>query len=148
MTSFEELGETDATRAALERLRAATGSVGGPMERHCLRTRLIAARLAQQRAWRIDEELLTVAAILHDAGLYPALSRGGVYTADGAAAARELLADLGWEAERIERCADAIDHHHELRGRLELGPEVEALRLADLIDVSGGVIAFGVDRGW
>jgi hypothetical protein len=50
-------------------------------------------KLARRRGWVIDGEVLTVAALLHDVGLYPSVSRGGVYTADGAAAAH-ATADL------------------------------------------------------
>jgi hypothetical protein len=148
MENFDQLAVTAAEQEALARLRSATGMREGPMELHCLRTRHIAARLAAQRSWPIDGEVLTVAAILHDAGLYPGISRGGVYTADGAAVARELLAAHGWSADRIELCAQAIDRHHELRNQRSRGAEVEALRLADLVELSGGLLTFGLARGW
>lgn len=148
MDSFDQLAITGAERDALARLRSATGGADRPMERHCLRCRRIAAELAGRRGWVIDGEVLTVAAILHDAGLYPDVSTGGVYTADGAALARRILADHGWSEQRIELCAAAIDRHHELRPQLRRGPEVEALRLADLVDVSNGLIRFGLDRAW
>jgi hypothetical protein len=148
MESFEQLARTGAERDALERLRAATRSIDGPMERHCLRARHIAARIAGARGWAIDPEVLTVAAILHDIGLYPEVSRGGVYTADGAALAREMLPAHGWDDERIERCVLAIDRHHELRPQLAHGGEVEALRLADLVELSGGLLSFGAGRAW
>ena len=77
------------------------------MERHCLRVHHIAVRLADQRGWAGDSEVIVVAAILHDVGLYPSASRGGVYTADGAEFARELLHRHGWEEDRVERCAVA-----------------------------------------
>ena len=67
----------------------------------------------------IDGEVLTVAAILHDIGLYPSVGDGGVYTRDGADLARAMLPRHGWSAARIERCADAIDRHHELRNQLQ-----------------------------
>jgi hypothetical protein len=118
------------------------------MERHCLRCRHVGAELARRRGWVIDGEVLTVASILHDIGLYPGASRGGVYTADGAALAREILPGHGWSAERVELCAEAIDRHHDLRPQRARGVEVEALRLADLIDLSGGLIALGIDRRW
>lgn len=146
--NFDQLAVTPAERDALDRLRTATGQNDGPMERHCLRARHIAAEIASRRGWQIDGEVLTVAAILHDIGLYPDVSRGGVYTADGAALARELLPAYGWSPERIERCAVAIDHHHEVRNQLARGPEVEALRLADLVELSGGLLTFGLDRAW
>jgi HD domain-containing protein len=145
---FDALAGTPATREALERLRAATLTSNGPMERHCLRCRHIAAEIGRRRGWAIDGELLTVAAILHDIGLYPAASRGGVYTADGAALAREILAQAGWEAARIERCAVAIDCHHDVRPQLSKGAEVEALRLADRVEITGGLLTAGLDRRW
>jgi putative nucleotidyltransferase with HDIG domain len=148
MDDFNALANTDAARDALGQLRAATGSESGPMERHCLRCRHIAAKIAEQRGWSVDEELLTVAAILHDIGLYPDASRGGVYTADGAALARELLAAQGWEARRIERCASAIDCHHDVRSQLRNGGEAEALRLADRVELSAGLLRAGLDRRW
>lgn len=148
MDDFDVLADTDASREALAHLRAATGGAHGPMERHCLRCRHIASQIATDRGWSVDQELLTIASILHDIGLYPKASRGGVYTADGAALARELLAGHGWEERRIERCADAIDRHHDLRSQLERGPEAEALRLADRVELSGGLLAAGIDREW
>jgi HD superfamily phosphodiesterase len=145
---FDSLAVTEPEREALSRLRSATGAIGGPMERHCLRCRHIAAELAGRRGWIIDGEVLTVAAILHDIGLYPGVASGGVYTADGATLARALLRPRGWSADRIELCSQAIDRHHELRPQRARGAEVEALRLADLIDVSGGRLRFGLDRAW
>jgi putative nucleotidyltransferase with HDIG domain len=148
MLGFAELAVTPAVSDALGALRVATGQVEGPMERHCLRVRHIAVELARRRAWAIDGEVVTVAAVLHDIGLYPSASRGGVYTEDGAELAREMLRAHSWSAERIRCCAEAIDRHHELRSQLVRGGEVEALRLADLVDLSGGLLTFGLDRGW
>jgi HD superfamily phosphodiesterase len=148
MDDFEKLATTGAERDALARLRSATSVVEGPMERHCLRCRHIAAELAARRGWIIDGEVLTVAALLHDIGLYPGVASGGVYTADGATLARELLPGHGWSPERVELCADAIDRHHDLRRQTAYGVEVEALRLADLIDLSGGLLTFGLGREW
>ncbi len=148
MDDFNTLANTDAARDALARLRAATQSEAGPMELHCLRCRYIAAKIAERRGCSIDEELLTIAAILHDIGLYPLASTRGVYTSDGARLARELLDAHGWEPERIERCANAIDRHHDLRSQLRWGAEAEALRLADRVELSAGVLRAGVDRGW
>jgi HD domain len=145
---FDELAVTPAGRDALGRLRSVARRADGPMERHCLRVRYIAAELAQRRGWAIDAELLTVAAILHDIGLYPGASRGGVYTADGAALAREMLAAHGWSPERAERCAEAIDRHHELRNQRGRGSEVEALRIADRVELGGGLVTGGLDRRW
>lgn len=148
MPRFDDLVSTQAERAALDRLREATGQLDGPMERHCLRCRQIAARIAAARGWVIDGEVLTVASILHDIGLYPPVASDRAYVADGAVLARELLGQCGWTAQRIELCANAIDRHHDVRRQLTYGYEVEALRLADLIDVTGGVFRFGLPREW
>ncbi len=148
VAAADELITTEAENAALERLRAGTGGFDGPMERHCVRCRRIAARIAADRGWVLDGEVLTVAALLHDVGLYPPYATGGVYTADGAALARTLLDELGWSAQRIMLCAEAIDRHHELRSQINLGPEVEALRRADQVDVSGGLIRHRIPRPW
>jgi putative nucleotidyltransferase with HDIG domain len=145
---FDDLAVTPAGRDALGRLRAVAGGADAPMERHCLRVRHIAAELARRRRWDVDDEVLTVAAILHDIGLYPGASRGGVYTSDGAALAREMLGAYGWSDERIECCAEAIDLHHDVRRQLQRCPEVEAIRLADLVELSGGLLSFGLDRHW
>ncbi len=145
---FDELAITAAERDALSRLRTVTEAVGGPMERHSLRCRHIAHELGRRRGWILDGEVLTVAAILHDAGLYPGVASRDAYVADGAALARALLTAHGWSPARIELCAHAIDRHHELRSQGGFGAEVEALRLADLVDVSGGLIRCGLERAW
>ena len=143
MDGFEQLAMSSAESEALERLRGATGGADGPMERHCLRCRQIGAELARRRGWVIDGEVLTVAAILHDIGIYPSVTHGGVYTAEGAELARELLPRHGWSAERVELCAQAIDRHHDVRRQRARGAEVETLRLADLVELSGGLTAAG-----
>ncbi len=147
-STFDELALLPAEQDALSRLRAATGETGGPMERHSLRCRHIAAELAARRSWIVDGEVLTVAAILHDIGLYPGVATADVYVADGAALARAVLEQHGWSPTRIELCAGAIDRHHELRRQRARGVEIEALRLADLVDVSGGLFRFGLEREW
>ena len=50
--------------------------------------------------------------------------------------------------QRTKLCADSIERHHELRSQWELGTEVELMRRADLVDVSNGLVAFGLDRSW
>jgi hypothetical protein len=147
-STFDELAISPAEREALSRLRTATGEIGGPMERHSLRCRHIAAEIASRRSWILDGEVLTVAAILHDVGLYPGVASADAYVADGAALARALLERHGWSPTRINLCAEAIDRHHELRGQRHRGVEIEAVRLADLVDVSGGLLRFGLDREW
>ena len=148
MTSAEDLARTDSELAALERLRDITGETGGPMERHGLRVFLIADRLATARGAKVDREVLLIAGLLHDVGLYDEASHGGVYVREGAEFTAELLRARGWDEERIRLCFDAIERHHEVRSQWDRGAEVELIRRADLIDVSSGLVRFGLSRDW
>ena len=147
-TTGEDSVSTDAERDALAAVRDASGETAGAMERHGLRVFAIACELASVRGLDVDLEVLLVAAYIHDLGLYDSVSRGGVYVKDGADFASELLARHDWSTERTRLCADSIERHHELRSQWVLGTEVELMRRADLVDVSNGVVAFGLDRSW
>ena len=112
----EDLVRSEAEVAALTALREVTGETGGPMERHSMRCFLVAERIAADRGLMVDHEILLVAGLLHDIGLYDGASAGGVYTTDGAHFARHLLEGRpGWDERRLQLCLDAIDRHHEVR---------------------------------
>jgi hypothetical protein len=142
------LVSTAAERAALEALRAACGGADTPLERHGVRLYRICLELAAGRGIEIDAEVLVCAALLHDIGLAPTVTFGGPYVTDGCVFAGRLLEPLGWEARRLALCLEAIERHHELRSQWPRGAEVELLRRADMIDLSAGAIAFGLDRAW
>jgi hypothetical protein len=148
MTQAEDLAHTATEVAALQALRGATGQSGGPMERHGLRVFLIADRMATARELEVDREVLLIAGLLHDVGLYDAASHGGVYVKEGAEFTAEILRDHGWDGGRIRLCFDAIERHHELRSQWDRGAEVELIRRADLVDLSSGLIRFGLSREW
>ena len=148
MTAAEDLVRTEAESAALARLREITGSTGGAMERHGLRVFLIADRLATARDRTVDRELLLIAGLLHDIGLYDAASHGGVYVREGAEFTAELLGEQGWDQDRIRLCFDAIERHHELRSQWDRGAEVELIRRADLVDLTSGLLRFDLSREW
>jgi predicted metal-dependent HD superfamily phosphohydrolase len=139
----DALSASPAARAALEALRAAAGS-HGPMERHCLRQFAIAERLAGDRAF--DRELLLCACWLHDVGLFT--DSRDPYVTEGARLAARVLEPFGWPSERLQRCMDACEQHHAPRSRMAMGLEVELVRQADLVDVTAGLVNFGLDRGW
>jgi len=144
----DALVSTPAERAALDALRDAAGEVNGPMERHGVRIHRIVCEMAGRRGEAIDPEVVAVTAFLHDAGLYDRASRGGVYVKDGAEFAREVLEPFGWSEDRLRLCADAIERHHELRPQWSRGAEVELVRRADLVDLMGGIVGWGVSRPW
>ncbi len=148
MTSAEELARSDSEIAALQKIREITGESGGAMERHGLRVFLIADRLATARELKVDREILLIAGLLHDVGLYDEASDGGVYVTEGAEFTADLLREHGWADDRIELCFDAIERHHELRSQWDRGSEVELIRRADLVDLSDGLIRFGLSREW
>jgi HD domain len=146
-TTWDAIADTDAERRCLAALRSAAAGTGtdSAMEAHTLRYWLLAERLAVNRSLLVDAEVLRCSAILHDIGIYDRVSRGGVYVSDGAAFARELLAPFAWSAERLRLCLNAIERHHELRPQWNAGPEVELLRRADLIEISGGLFGAGLE---
>jgi hypothetical protein len=139
----DALSATHAAQAALETLRAAAGA-DSPMERHCLRQFAIAERLAGEHEF--DRELLLCACWLHDLGLYTHSREP--YVTEGARLAARVLEPFGWPPERLQRCMDACEQHHAPRSRMALGLEVELVRRSDLVDVSEGLVSFGLDRRW
>ncbi len=144
----DELVRTDAEREALRLLREAAGETGGPMERHGVRCFLIAEELAAEGGHEIDREATLIAGLLHDIGLYDGAAEGGAYVTDGRHYAERMLTGRGWSGERLRRCLDAIEYHHDLRPQWDAGAEAELMRRADLVELSGGTIAFGLRRGW
>jgi hypothetical protein len=67
---------------------------------------------------------------------------------EGARLAARVLEPFGWPSERLQRCMDACEQHHAPRSRLALGLEVALVRRSDLVDVTAGLVNFGLDRGW
>jgi hypothetical protein len=43
---------------------------------------------------------------------------------------------------------DACEQHHAPRSRITMGLEVEPVRQSDLVDVTRGLVNFGLDRRW
>jgi hypothetical protein len=144
----DDLATTEAERACLNALRDATGKADDPMERHCVRLFLIAERMAADRALDVDRELLLCATFLHDAGLYTGVTTGDVYVTDSRRLAERTLAPFGWPSERLALCLDAVEQHHAQRSRWKWGAEVELVRRADLVELSRGLVNFGVSRSW
>ncbi len=145
--SAEELCETEAERASLTTLRELAAETDGPLERHGVRVFLLCLELAGRGSFTVDRELLLCAALLHDAGLLPGAATGDLYVRDGRRVAEDLLFTLGWGPERLALLGETVERHHEVRSQWRRGAEVELLRRADLIEVSAGVVAFGVPRG-
>jgi hypothetical protein len=142
----DSLVTTDAERRSLEALREAAGESDGAMERHCVRCFLLCEELAAVHNANLDREVALCAAFLHDIGVYDSITHGGVYTQESAEVARRVAADAGWDERRATLCADACAQHHSIRSKWELGAEVELMRLADWIEVSGALLRGGLSR--
>jgi hypothetical protein len=129
--------DTDAARRAEEICRDVSSA---SLANHCFRSYAWGALLGVRDGVAWDAELLYVASMLHDVGLTPAYDRGGCFERDGADAAREILTELGWPAERAETAADAIYlHMHEVGP--DDSPEALLLDLGTAVDVRGARLA-------
>jgi hypothetical protein len=113
-------------------------SVAPPfLANHSFRSHFFAVALAQRDRVTFDEELLYVAALLHDIGLVEEFDTGRCFEEDSADAAVRLAEQGEWEAERRERLAEAIRLHVEADISLGDGPEAYLLWHATGLDVAG-----------
>jgi len=144
LSATDELVASDAERACLGELRTLVGAADGAIERHSVRVFVLAEELARRAGHTYDRELMMCAALLHDAGLY--VTGEAAYVTDGRRLAERLLGQRGWPPARVTLCADAVEHHHELVPQWWRGVEVELIRRGDLVEVTYGLVRFGVPR--
>jgi hypothetical protein len=88
----------------------------------------------------MDREVVAVAAILHDVGIYPkavAELPGNDFTVRGAWLARQVLAQAGWSPYRTDLAAQAITINANGRVPRKWGAEAFYTRLAPLVDAVG-----------
>jgi hypothetical protein len=88
----------------------------------------------------IDDELLYVACLMHDAGLSAAAKSSDMlrcFTLSGAQALREIAAAEAWDEARIRRGEDAITLHMNPRVRTLQGIEAHFLARASQLDAIG-----------
>jgi len=129
------LPSTPAVAAALE---VATAYHSPAMRAHCIRSYLWASARGRQLGLEVDEELLAVAALLHDIGLVPEFDNHRLeFEYAGGHVARVFATAAGWDAARRERAADIIVRHM----WDEVDPAVDAeghlLCVATGLDISG-----------
>lgn len=82
------------------------------------------------------QQILEVAAIVHDIGIRPAEEKfgsdaGPLQEQEGGPAAREMLERLGWDQELIDRVAFLVSHHHTYSA-ID-GPDYQILVEADFL---------------
>ena len=104
---------------------------------HSFRSHFFAVALADRDAVSFDEELLYVAALMHDIGLVEEFDTGRCFEEDSADAAARLAEQEEWAAERRERLAEAIRLHVATDIALDDGPEAYLLWHSTGLDVGG-----------
>lgn len=150
------LGDSEASRIDLSAIRfpdtiascrasELAESLSAPwLFNHCLRTYVWGAMLAQSGKIKFDEELFFVASALHDLGLtenHKCKESGcACFAVEGARAAKNFAAEIGWENERRERLGEAISLHLNVRVGLRYGPEAHLLHEGAALDVIGARI--------
>lgn len=132
---LEQLRVPDSA-AAREAEEVSRASSSESLVNHGFRSYGFGALVGIADGFRFDAELLYVASLLHDIGLTETYDRGGCFESDGADAARELLAGLGWPAERADRVGRAIYlHMHDVAA--DEPAEAHLLAFGTSVDVSG-----------
>lgn len=124
----------------LEAHKSAIGNAWTPYRNHCMRVLNFAVLLSNTESDTLDK--LQIALAFHDVGVWTHDTID--YLDPSADLARTWLADNG-NANWADEIADMITEHHKFtaysgtQGRL-----VETLRRADLVDVSLGIVRFGL----
>lgn len=104
---------------------------------HAARSYYWGVTLAQIDGVAFDEELLWVAALLHDLGLTDAAPRAACFEEVSARMAADLLAKHDWPAERITVVAEAIRLHMQPQLPSDAGATARLLDAGVSLDVSG-----------
>lgn len=127
-----------ATPAAVAALAVATDHYSPALLQHALRSYRWAAAYAGQRAIPVDDELLYVAAVLHDLGLVePFDSHRMDFEQAGGHVAAVLAAGAGWPPARRRRVTEVIVAHMADAVDPATDPEGHALEAATAFDISG-----------
>jgi hypothetical protein len=86
----------------------------------------------------LDEELLYVAAMVHDLGLVPAFDAVRVpFETAGGEVGWVLAAGAGWEPSRRQRVVEVVERHMQPSVDAALDPEGHLLEIATGLDISG-----------
>jgi hypothetical protein len=127
--------ETAAGRAALEVVREFSSPA---LVNHCIRSYYWAASYGRLNGIAYDEELLYVAAMLHDLGLVRAFDNHTEPFEDaGGYVAWVFGAGAGWPVQRRRRVHEVIVRHMWDEVDPAADPEGHLLELATALDISG-----------
>jgi hypothetical protein len=137
----EDLPQTAAVEAAIRQLEKYSEGERDIVE-HSYRTFHFADLMYRQQPARapMDREVLAVATLLHDVGIYPKAAAelpGNDFTVRGANLARRILEQAGWTPYRIDLTAQAITINANGLVPLRWGAEAHFARLAPIVDAVG-----------
>ena len=127
------------SKVAREALEACSAAQTPTVIEHNYRSFIFARALGSLEGIDHDEEVLFVATMFHDAGVFePDTSDGGrCFTLKGAADAESHGAAAGWPPERSAAAAEAITLHINPAVPLEGGPEAHLMHDGVLLDAVG-----------
>ncbi len=129
------LPSTSAVDAALE---VATVYHSPAMLNHCIRSYLWATARGEQLGLDVDEELLAVAALLHDIGLVPEFDNHRLeFEYAGGHVARVFATAAGWDPDHRDRAAEIIVRHMWNEVDPAFDAEGHLLCVATGLDISG-----------
>lgn len=132
------------TRLARAMEEVAEAALPAPLLAHSIRTWIWGGMLAEIDGIAYDQELLYVAALLHDLGLAPDHRPGseiGCFAVHGAAKARALVLGAGAGADFGARVAEAIAAHFNVSVPRAWGAEAHLLHGGAHVDVVGRRLA-------
>ena len=130
-----DLPDTAACRLA----REVVGEFASPaLVNHSVRAYLFAADHARRHGIAFDDELLFVAAMVHDLGLVPVFDSATVPFEDaGGAVGWVFAAGAGWPVARRRRVAGIVVAHMAPEVDVATDPEGHLLELSTGLDISG-----------
>ena len=135
--------DSAAAGAALE---VATAYCSPALLHHSVRSYHWAAEFARQQQVAVDQELLYVAAVLHDLGLVAAFDSHRLdFEHAGGHVAWVFAAAAGWPVRRRDRVAEVIVAHMAEAVDPVVDPEGYALEAATAFDISGRDIGIPAD---
>ncbi|MBL1099702.1 HD domain-containing protein [Streptomyces coffeae] len=121
-----------------EAVRLARSVCPEPLFHHVMRTYVFGSLLFDRRGVHYDQELVFIAAILHDLGLVESFqSRTERFEVDGADAAQRFLEERQVPAERVELVWDAIALHTSAGIATRKRPEIALISVGSGLDFSG-----------
>jgi hypothetical protein len=136
--ALSELGmPVPQSRLAKQARRLVESTAPAFLVNHSVRSFAWAIPLAAIDGRTFDEEILYVAALLHDLGLVPRFDSGGSFEEDGAIAAERLALDAGWPISRARAVRDAIRLHMAVELAPDAAPETYLLWDSTGVDVTG-----------